>query len=289
MTAGWRWSVAMAMTAAVSACGGTAAIDEFETHLIEGSEEAEGDLSTWNISGNVPAGTTLEATANVNLRRGPSTNHGVVRVVPLGSRVTVIDGRPNNLWYRVRFAGSEGWSYGRYYKLTEDSAAPAPTRAESSSGEREDALERARAGVGFSYWWGHGRWLESGPTSSTRGSCTGSCPECSHGGRYGADCSGYVAKIWQVPASNDSLSDDSHPYSTANFYGEQRAWNRIDRSGLKPADALVYRSGDSGHIAVFERGDAWGSMWVYEARGCSYGIVHNLRSFGNTYRAIGRY
>src|SRR4029077_11818455 len=29
------------------------------------------------------------------------------------------------------------------------------------------AITRAKEGKGFSYWWGHGRYLTSGPTSST--------------------------------------------------------------------------------------------------------------------------
>jgi hypothetical protein len=53
-------------------------------------------------------------------------------------------------------------------------------------------------------------------------------------------------------------------------------------------DALVYRSGSGGHIFIYESGDGWGSMWTYEARGCSYGIVHNLRTAGSTYKAIRR-
>lgn len=60
-----------------------------------------------------------------------------------------------------------------------------------------NAIARAKAAMGFSYFWGGGAWVEQGPSSSTRGSCTGSCPNCTHRGSYGADCSGLVAKAWQ--------------------------------------------------------------------------------------------
>ena len=57
----------------------------------------------------------------------------------------------------------------------------------------------ARLGVGYSYWWGHGAWRSDG---TQHGTCTGSCPACSHTGGYGADCSGFVAKCWQIPTAS---------------------------------------------------------------------------------------
>ena len=39
---------------------------------------------------------------------------------------------------------------------------------------------------------------------------------------------------------------------------------------------------------IYESGDPWGSSWVYESRGCSYGIVHRLKSIGSSYVAIRR-
>jgi hypothetical protein len=40
---------------------------------------------------------------------------------------------------------------------------------------------------------------------------------------------------------------------------------------------------------LFESGaDPWGSIWTYEARGCSTGVVHNLRVAPAQYIAIRR-
>ena len=147
---------------------------------------------------------------------------------------------------------------------------------------------RAKSGVGFSYWWGHGAWDPSGVGSSTAGACYGSCPNCTHSGTHGADCSGYVGKLWQVPSSNSSLSTDSHPYSTASFVNDTSLWKTVSRGSLKKADALVYHSGGAGHVYLFESGDGWGSMWAYEAKGCSYGIVHDLRTASSAYHGIRR-
>jgi hypothetical protein len=157
------------------------------------------------------------------------------------------------------------------------SASPAPmTRAE--------IINLAKSGVGYSYYWGHGSWRTDG---TQHGSCSGSCPGCSHSGAYGADCSGFAAKVWQVP-SPSAVTTDSHPYSTYNFRNETTHWTRISRDDTKPADCMVYNSSGSGHIVVYESGDPWGSFWAYECKGCSYGCVHNLRTASSSYIAIQR-
>ena len=145
-------------------------------------------------------------------------------------------------------------------------------------------MSRAASGVGFSYWWGGGRW------TTDAGADPGTCYAADfneHRGPWGADCSGFVAKVWQVPGPI-ALETQSHPYSTWNFYNEEREWRRIDRGNVRRGDAMVYRADGGGHIFLYERGDAWGQMWTYEARSCDAGIVHNLRTASSSYRAIRR-
>lgn len=157
-------------------------------------------------------------------------------------------------------------------------APPAMTRAE--------IMERAGYGVGYSYWWGHGCWRTDG---QSLGSCSGSCPSCTHSGSYGADCSGYVAKAWQVPNAI-ALTQDAHPYSTYNFRWETTWWNQVAWGSAQLADAFVYRNSENtgGHIILYESGDPWGSIWSLEAKGCSYGIVRNLKQLTTAYVAIRR-
>lgn len=152
----------------------------------------------------------------------------------------------------------------------------------------QTAMDRAKSGVGFSYWWGHGAYLPGGPSGSSAGSCSGSCPSCSHSGQYGGDCSGYAAKVWQVPASNSDLSDDSHPYSTIDFNKDASQWSTIDQGSLKTGDAMVYNNGSAGHIFVFDHGDPWGSMYAYECKGCSAGCTAGMRTVTSSYHAIRR-
>lgn len=244
---------------------------------------ADGAVPSNEVS--YPIGTLLETTADLNLRDAPSTAGKVLRVMPNGSQVVTVNVTTSqNGFLNVKHSGLEGWAAAKYLKKV----VPPPSNGGGSAAPTDAAVARAKAGVGFSYWWGHGRWLASGPTSSNKGTCSGNCPSCSHGGSYGADCSGYVGKIWQVPASNSDISVDGHPYSTAGFVGSSSLWSTVSRGSLKKADALVYNTNGAGHILLFESGDGWGNLWSYEARGCSYGIVHNLRSCSSSYKGIRR-
>lgn len=236
------------------------------------------------------AATKARATANVNLRKSATTGSSVLAVIPSGTVVALVSSTPTNGFYNVTYNGVTGYSHANYLTPVSDGGTGGGVSGGTVDLEGPaspaNAIARAKAAVGFSYYWGGGAWLASGPTSSTKGSCSGSCPSCSHSGRYGADCSGLVAKAWQF--GTKTLSVNSHPYSTADFNRDASGkWYTVSRGSLRASDALVYRSGGAGHIAIYEKGDGWGAPTVYECRGCSYGCVHNARSFSG-YHAIRR-
>lgn len=233
------------------------------------------------VSGSLEVGSTLISTTNVNLRTGPSTSNSILHVVPEGSTVTVQASSSQNGFYKIKHNGTVGWSYGQYYnKVAGDPPA--------GDGKRDQAINRAKSSVGFSYWWGHGRFKPEGPTNANKGSCSGSCPNCSHSGSYGGDCSGLVGKVWEVSGGDAGLSVDQHPYSTASFVNDTNQWSTVSRANVKKADAMVYNSNGAGHIFVYSSGDGWGSMYAYECKGCAAGCVYNLRTASNAYHAIKR-
>jgi hypothetical protein len=159
-------------------------------------------------------------------------------------------------------------------------AAPA-AHASPAPMTRDAIIARAADAKGYSYWWGHGRWRSDG---KSHGSCSGSCPSCTHHGSYGADCSGLVCKAWAVP-SPIAITTDAHPYSTYNLKNESQHWSNISKGSVKKADALVYNTNGHGHTFLFEKGDPWGSAWVYECSGCSIGCLHHVRGISSKYAA----
>ncbi|HSN96855.1 MAG TPA: SH3 domain-containing protein [Candidatus Nanopelagicales bacterium] len=336
---------------AAAACSATGGAGESEQ--LEGAAEVES--SDYAVNGDLAPGMTLEATANVNLRSSASTKASVLRVVPEGSAVTVVDGKPQNGFYKVNHNGLVGWSFGQYYDVvaggggagevaegtklqsttsvnlrsgpsTQQSVLtvvpegsvvtvmePTPTNGfyyvdyqgtlgwssaqyyteavEGETGVSEAiriGMDKAKSAAGFGYWWGHGRFRPEGPSASNKGSCAGSCPNCTYSGSYGGDCSGLAAKVWAVPSSNTDITVDSHPYSTADFVNNTSQWTTISRDSVKKGDAMVYRSGGAGHIFIYNSGDGWGNMYAYECKACAYGCVYGSRTAGSSYKAIRR-
>ena len=262
---------------ALFGCSGNTTASVDSTNQV-GAADDKGNVSA-DLAGGVPIGSQLKTTASLNLRTGPGTGNSIRLVIPEGATVvTVNTASPTNGWYNIKYNGVVGWSSGAYLTLVSSIV----------TADRAGAILRAQSGVGFSYYWGHGSWNPNALTASNAGSCTGDCPNCTHSGRYGADCSGYVAKTWQVPSSNSTLTSDSHPYSTATFVTDSSQRSTIDRADLQLADAMVYNTNGAGHIFLYESGDGWGDMWVYEAKGCVYGIVHDLRSATTAFHAIAR-
>lgn len=296
MKATWTlWMGGLIVASALAGCTGDMLDPSEETNIVSADDTA---TSTAEITASYPVGSTLVATADLNLRTGPSTGNSVILVMPNGSTMTLVETSPRAGWYHVQYGSHTGWASGTYLRVTSSSSSGSGSGTGTGSGSSGSAamstvFERAAAGVGFAYWWGHGTWLASGPTSSTQSSCSGSCPSCSHSGRYGADCSGFVAKVWSVPRGNESLSSDYHPYNSGDFAettgGGQ--WSAISRSNLRHGDALAYHTGSAGHVFLVDSGDPWGSLWVYEAPGCASGggrIHHTLRTASSAYRAIRR-
>ncbi|HEV2089157.1 MAG TPA: SH3 domain-containing protein, partial [Cryptosporangiaceae bacterium] len=88
-------------------------------------ESAPGD------DGGVPVGDsvtgTAVATANLNLRSGPSpVSYGVIRVIPQGATVE-IRGALNNGYYPVVYDGTEGWAASGWLQIGGSAPAPAPS------------------------------------------------------------------------------------------------------------------------------------------------------------------
>jgi uncharacterized protein (TIGR03382 family) len=183
-------------------------------------------------------------------------------------------------------------------------------QAGPASMTREQIICRAKSGLGFSYWWGQGAWCASGCSPNYncgKGKCTpnagsSGCPKCSHSGSTGADCSGYVARAWNVPYEKP-ISTNWHPYSTYHFYWNKTHWDHIDKSAAKKGDALTYRKltssgGDcsnssscngGGHIVVYESGDPYGYSHVNHAKGCKPNILYENKYIDSKYRARRRH
>lgn len=74
------------------------------------------------------------ATDALNLRQAPGLSASVLAVMPDGAKLTVLDGPTGDGWYKVRYAGEDGWAFGGY--LTIDGAAGWGVGSSDSGPER---------------------------------------------------------------------------------------------------------------------------------------------------------
>jgi hypothetical protein len=301
----------------------------------------------------VSAGTMLLAVADANLRAQPASDANILRVIPVGAVVKLLDANQQSGYLHINHDGMEGYAFAASFTVYVPPAPPptvsgddaiddpqlpadvdwkpgtfapgSPTPAGSSGPvpgpsptpqpdpapgpdpipdptptpdpgpiqqgptPRDNAIARAESGLGYSYWWGGAAWIPNGLTSSNAGVCFFNADGShNHTGQYGADCSGYVSKIWQVPDDNTDLTYNTHPFSTYSFNFTYAHWSDVDRSALQRADAMVYNNGTNGHIFLFDSGDPWGSAVVYEASGCVVPISHHLRTVSSAYKGIVR-
>ena len=98
----------------------------------------------------------------------------------------------------------------------------------------EDIIAFAKTGIGSPYVWGGGKW---DPDDRSWG---------------GADCSGFAAKVWEVP-SYVPATTYSHPYYTGSIvacddYGSWVGW-----ADMQQGDWFVYNAGDEGHVGVVDK------------------------------------
>ncbi len=102
------------------ACVADGAFDEEE-----GADDTGDGYGAQSVLGEVAVGSSLRATTTVNLRKGPGTGYAILRVVPNGATVTVESATPSGGFYKVKYNGEIGWSYGLYFdRLTPPPATP---------------------------------------------------------------------------------------------------------------------------------------------------------------------
>ncbi|MFO0673779.1 MAG: SH3 domain-containing protein [Polyangiaceae bacterium] len=88
------------------------------------------------LTGTASAGSGAVTTGAVRLRTGPSVSASIVRLLPSGTSVTLVDGAPDGGFYRVRTDdGTEGFCFGGFLALTEAAAAAAGGQIGEATGE----------------------------------------------------------------------------------------------------------------------------------------------------------
>jgi hypothetical protein len=152
---------------------------------------------------------------------------------------------------------------------------------------------RAESVKGFSYKWGGDQWDSAGVTASNAGKCITSdpngCPNCTHQGDWGADCSGFLQKAWGVPEGNIDTKLHNYNYNAPAFAVDRAGtWSTVPIEYSIPGDALVNTS----HVMLLSDGDPTTNDWTtIECVGCAWGckaVVHHAPANASKWHVIRR-
>jgi hypothetical protein len=219
---------------------------------------------------------TVSRQDGAELRNGRSEVEALILTMPKNATIKVLE--YNDGWYKVGYDDHVGWASADQLSVLcvpkGDATGCAPEPQSQTELAIAQAVARAKSGLGFSYHWGGGCWK----AGAAHGSCSGNCPDCTHSGTWGADCSGYVAKIWQVPHAS-AVDHCEHPFQAADFARENRYWNILSASTApKQGDAFA----SSTHtFFVKSYNSTTGKISAYEAKGCRWGIISSTRTRGS--------
>lgn len=108
-------------------------------------DEDEGDTAS-AITGTVKAGEQYVTTARLNLREGPSTKEDIKVTLPLNSTVTIVDGEPENGFYKVDTDEGEGWVFGTYLKSGAKKVKTAPAADDGDDDDNKPAAGKTGTG-----------------------------------------------------------------------------------------------------------------------------------------------
>ena len=95
-----------------------------------------------------------ETTANVNMRKGPSTDYTKIIIVPAQTKITPIKSSSDGKWVQINYKNETGWISAQYIKTVSTTQTPTPTQPNKVEvGKKYKTTEyvRARKGPGTSY------------------------------------------------------------------------------------------------------------------------------------------
>jgi len=96
-------------------------------------------------------------------------------------------------------------------------------------------LDIARSALGTRYVHGAESWATETP------------------GRAGVDCSGLIAKAWQLPRAAESWEELGARPTTETLNVDTRDWFKLPLRARQPGDALVRYEADVRHAFIYER------------------------------------
>lgn len=230
-TSGALVAVLAASFAACSSAGANGVARDGDDESTEASKDG--------LTGAVPIGSTLRATANVNLRSGSDRSQSILTVVHTGEDVVTINRTtPVNGYYNVRYTNTDGWCYGAHLALLSSAADAGSAAASGQQGYLK--LDEGAGASSFADASGQGN---SGSCSGTTCPAAGVAARVGTGARFdGVDDGLRIAGTSALhPTSTVSVGAYVQVASTAAYGGEV----------VSIGDSYVLRVMPDGNVETF--------------------------------------
>ena len=191
------------------------------------------------LSNSAFASQTMTPTTYLNLRSGPSMDHGVVTVLSPSQTVTTT-GNTSGVWYEVTTSnGQTGWASKTYLKATGSSDAGGSSSAPTASGSATTtSAVNVRSGPGTSY--SVLAVAAKGTTLPTTGKTSGGWTEVIRNGQ-----TAWISTSYLTTGSGGGVGIPSagQVRTTANLYLRTGGSLDDDYTGVLPANSVVDTTG----------------------------------------------
>ncbi|MBL8721303.1 MAG: SH3 domain-containing protein [Myxococcales bacterium] len=122
-------ALAVVLSVGLAAVAGCAAQHEEPIDGLVGAEEPDDDADlrgAESVAETLSAGAQLRTNAALNLRASASKSATILEVMPEGTLVTAVTGKPSAGWYQVKHGAKTGWAYGVYLDRVTTSGGTTP-------------------------------------------------------------------------------------------------------------------------------------------------------------------
>jgi|GEM_PF-2019247 len=222
-------------------------------------------------------GRGVTTTANLNMRRGPGTNHGVIRQLPNNTTLRVME-QNNNSWARVRVGSEEGWIHTDHLRIN---LMPTGTRLLASSttfrqgpGSSHNSLGSLRSGTVVDVRSGQrGNWARvrhNGQTGYVRARTLGSSSTFPSNGRRGVTTTSNL-NMRRGPGTNHGVIRQWSSGTRFTILETSGGWMRVQNGGYTGWVS-------SQHVATEGRGEARSNTTLRRGPSSSYGTIRQVPS-----------
>jgi len=221
-----------------------------------------------NTTNSVTNASTMYTTANLNMRRGASTNYSIIATIPKGTAITIISNNSNG-WSLVKYNSDYGFVSRTYLSSTKPTANSTNSSNNNQQPDKLPTFSRTSKDLmaiikNCKAYYSNNKFYYSTAAGVRSIPADGSKPSGSYN-RYYTDCSNYVSWVlyeYALANNNTNMKNYfSYQRNSATFasiganggnnylsvVSQKNSTKTVNLANAKPGDILV----SPGHVEFF--------------------------------------